>query len=55
MTALQFEEIMNLYQTSTRKGKISDLLFDLENNPKYTKGRKSLYPILRKWLQTDFA
>ncbi|HZL11681.1 MAG TPA: DUF6291 domain-containing protein [Prolixibacteraceae bacterium] len=48
LSFIQFGKILT--KSIERKKKLRDMLLDLENNSKYTKGRVSLYSIFNSWL-----
>jgi hypothetical protein len=50
-----FKQFKALFSLSKSKGrKLSDLLLSMENDDKYTKGKKSLYMTLHNWLSRTF-
>lgn len=51
-----FEQFKTLYSTSLKTGKkISAMLLSMENDIKYTKGKKSLFLTLNNWLNQRFT
>jgi len=53
---LSFSQFEKLVEISNKTGKkFSDILITMENDAKYTKGKKSLYMTLNNWLAQRFT
>jgi len=47
---ISFEQFMTLITNKDAKLKVADLLYTMNNDPKYYKGKQSLFLTLKKWM-----
>lgn len=51
----QFQRLLKKYSENGNGRKITDMILAMENDPKYTKGKKSAYLTLNNWITQRFV